>query len=812
MSTNQNTDLQSDPQGFLLGSRRLGEIEKGINHVDDNTNEILDILKATIERLGSKQVNLLQDLLNNSKLASQQQTKLVEAIAKANKQQTSRRIRSTQATVEVEPIGSANQSSEESTQRQERPSPQLRQRRSTTDVSAEPRNAPGQRERDSNGRFIGAGGVSGSTEGAKVTSMLKTAFGKAMDVIATPKDATGLDPSVDALHELSSILSPATKGFRMMGRGAAWLFKRKTKRDEVLPEEQSRHNSEVERHNHEERRLLKRIAMRLAGRDSGGGLPGLGGLGGRGGFLGNLFKKGGGILGKLLKFGKGIPLLGAGLSALSLMDWDKKSTEEKGGSVGSIAGGTAGAVVGSLLGPVGTIVGGVVGSWAGEKLGTVVAPYVKDWTDSLKTADIPTRLLNAWTTFVDGLKSYFTEKINNILELGKEAISNIEDKVKNTADGGASLIDKTLALFGNQEAKNRVEQRENGQVGYQSNVYKAQTTNNAPSPLQIAMDTAKALGTQPTSSGQSTKGSSAMSEFKGGNIAGLNSDETLAFANRVMSRENKSGKLDVVNKWGYTGKYQFGASALAETGFINKDKLMKAGKGVKNGSDAKAHRAFLADKSNWVKGDWDTYKNSAEMQDESFRKLTEANLSYGKNVHKGNTKKMMGFAMAAHLKGAGNAKKWYQDGIDSKDGNGTRLSDYAKFGEGTVVKPANAIQPATKATTQIPVTIKAPPAKATTALPPTIKAPPVPPKLTTTDLVKMIAVNKPVLNVGTPAPLKIQVPNPKAPKVENIKQPVSSPQMQSSSRSPMDAVIPQNISDRGLAHTATGGLGMSQLG
>lgn len=173
----------------------------------------------------------------------------------------------------------------------------------------------------------------------------------------------------------------------------------------------------------------------------------------------------------------------------------------------------------------------------------------------------------------------------------------------------------------------------------------------------------------------------AMTEFKGGVIEGFTPEQTLAFANRVMFRENKSGKTDVVNKWGYTGKYQFGASALADTGFIDKSKLKKASRGVKNGSDAKAHRAFLADKSNWLIGDWEQYKQSHEMQDLSFKRLVEANLSRGSKVHKNEVKKMMGFAMAAHLKGAGPAGDWYRRGIDSKDGNGTKTSDYAKFGE-----------------------------------------------------------------------------------------------------------------------------------
>lgn len=166
-----------------------------------------------------------------------------------------------------------------------------------------------------------------------------------------------------------------------------------------------------------------------------------------------------------------------------------------------------------------------------------------------------------------------------------------------------------------------------------------------------------------------------------GKINGFNDDEALAFANAVIARENKSGRLNVVNKWGYTGRYQFGASALAETGYIDKRKLELAPKGVKNGSNAAQHRAFLADKSNWLIGDWESYKNSSEMQDDSFAKLVNTNLNYGRNIHKGNKRKMAGFAMAAHLKGAGNAMKWYRDGIDSKDGNGTRISDYARTGE-----------------------------------------------------------------------------------------------------------------------------------
>ena len=61
--------------------------------------------------------------------------------------------------------------------------------------------------------------------------------------------------------------------------------------------------------------------------------------------------------------------------------------------------------------------------------------------------------------------------------------------------------------------------------------------------------------------------------FYGGKIAGLSPEETLAFANRVKYRENRKGQLGAVNWAGYTGNYQFGAEALAATGFIDPKKL-----------------------------------------------------------------------------------------------------------------------------------------------------------------------------------------------------------------------------------------------
>ena len=200
----------------------------------------------------------------------------------------------------------------------------------------------------------------------------------------------------------------------------------------------------------------------------------------------------------------------------------------------------------------------------------------------------------------------------------------------------------------------------------------------------------------------------AMTKFEGGLIKGFTPEQTLAFANRVMYRENRAGKLDTVNWAGYTGKYQFGAEALAQTGFIKRDRLpkdrfitlpytdKKSGK-TKYKFNPAQHKDFLANNKNWAIGNWQEYKQSHQMQDTSFRKLVESNLKSSEKVHKNSVKTMMGFAMASHLKGAAAAKRWYENGKDSKDGNNTKTSDYAKFGEGALdwVQPKK-INPETK--------------------------------------------------------------------------------------------------------------------
>lgn len=340
------------------------------------------------------------------------------------------------------------------------------------------------RSRDSRGRFTGDGSDNGQK--SFFSKVAKGFIGAIKGVIP---DSKGVDPTVDAINELGTLLSPVGKVAGFALRPLSGLFKSR-KRNEPIPREQ-------EQHNRRQIKLLQRIADRISGGGGAGGGLGGGLLGGLFGGLGKMLKGGGKGLLKLLKFGKGIPLLGGLAAGASLFDWKDQSTEERGGTVGSLAGGAAGAALGSLLGPVGTIAGGMLGSWAGEKLGTVVAPYVKNWTDDLTKADIPGRIVSAWKTFTDGLGAYFKEAWDNIVEKGKEIASDTQDTVFSIADWSASLLDKGLAGMGSKDAQDRVNQRERGEIGYQRKGYQAKTTHNAVSPWQTMQDTANSLMMQP---------------------------------------------------------------------------------------------------------------------------------------------------------------------------------------------------------------------------------------------------------------------------------------------------------------------------
>lgn len=370
-----DTILVYDGQGFLV-SEKLAEKTTSI---ESNVQEILKILKnETIREVNAYRASNYQRLIyeaNQTKTFTEVVKQLKEINDhKSTAQDNNDKNRSSSASHRDENTTTQNSESNESTDT-----------RRTGDENQE-------RKRDGRGRFIG-----GKAEQVSNFSQLIGRLGQTLNGMGHAPG--GVDPSLDAINELSTVVSPVKRMVGFMVKPLSGLSKMR-KRSEPLPKEETEHNRK-------QIRVLNKIADAIQ-RSKSNGL--LGSILGRqtGGILGGLFSKGRKGLGKLFKFGKGIPLLGTALTALSFADWKTQSTQEKGNTVGSAVGGVAGAALGSALGPVGTVAGGVIGSWAGDKLGGIVAPYVSSWTDDLKKADIPKKMMDKWDSLTEKLGQAFT--------------------------------------------------------------------------------------------------------------------------------------------------------------------------------------------------------------------------------------------------------------------------------------------------------------------------------------------------------------------------------------------------------------------
>ena len=125
-----------------------------------------------------------------------------------------------------------------------------------------------------------------------------------------------------------------------------------------------------------------------------------------------------------------------------------------------------------------------------------------------------------------------------------------------------------------------------------------------------------------------------------------------AFLQAIGHRES-GNRYDIVNTYGYMGKYQFGKSTLKGLGFdITTDEFI----------------------------------NSPYIQEKAMQKLLLHNQKKlrkfieqyeGKVVH-GVLITESGVLAAAHLAGAGNVKKFFKRGYEFKDGYGTKMTSYMR--------------------------------------------------------------------------------------------------------------------------------------
>tara|TARA_Y100000114_G_scaffold42734_1_gene38078 strand:+ start:675 stop:1199 length:525 start_codon:yes stop_codon:yes gene_type:complete len=121
----------------------------------------------------------------------------------------------------------------------------------------------------------------------------------------------------------------------------------------------------------------------------------------------------------------------------------------------------------------------------------------------------------------------------------------------------------------------------------------------------------------------------------------------------ALGHQESGNRYDIVNRFGYMGRYQFGKATL---------RTIK------------------------VKVDKETFLNNPQIQDYAMLKL----LCYNKNklqkyIDNFEGKEINGILVtesgllaAAHLGGQGSVKKWFKTGKVRKDGNGVSITSYMK--------------------------------------------------------------------------------------------------------------------------------------
>ena len=126
--------------------------------------------------------------------------------------------------------------------------------------------------------------------------------------------------------------------------------------------------------------------------------------------------------------------------------------------------------------------------------------------------------------------------------------------------------------------------------------------------------------------------------------------ELLMFLTDIGYRES-SNRYDVVNKWGYMGKYQFGRSTLKGLGYdVSKKEFLS-----NHDLQEEAMMALL------------------NHNKEKLQKYID--IFDGKNVN-GIYITESGILAAAHLGGQGSVKRFFKNGRVFRDGNGTKITSY----------------------------------------------------------------------------------------------------------------------------------------
>lgn len=262
-------------------------------------------------------------------------------------------------------------------------------------------------------------------------------------------DTHNIDPTVDAVRELGDLMSPLAKVGKTMFKGAAWLFRRKKKREEPSDQEQ-RQQSRIEK-------LLKRIAGSRVGQAAGSGFN----------LFGGLFSSLTGTVGGALRF---IPALISSIFSPIASVFRVVPSLIMGAiaPIGRVLTSLAPMLMRFLPIALGVTAAFKLGEWVGGKIYDAIGPKLGeavDWTvDAVKA--IPEKISKAWDgvvgaasngieAIVNGTKNLKDKVVNatvnakdkvvngakGLMELGKgvykQAVSNMTDKMEDVFSGGS---------------------------------------------------------------------------------------------------------------------------------------------------------------------------------------------------------------------------------------------------------------------------------------------------------------------------------------------------------------------------------------
>ena len=438
--------LDYDSAGFILG---MNHVKDSIDNVHDDTQSIIALMTSQAQ-IGQTQLaeisKQLSEANHHHRAAGRRQTRASRIVTSTIDTPASAGT-SKQSTRRSPVARISNQATD--TQQSQRRNTDTKVRRarivSSQDLNPESDESSGSlARRDSRGRFVSDNSSAGGSESERRLN----AIARNIADMRLGVDGGGVDPIVDSMRELGTAMSPLGRAGKLALRGAKFSMSkfRAIKRREPLPQDQDRHNRENEK-------LLDKIwkAIRKSEGSGGGLLGGL--LGGGGRNRGGRAGRGGGRVGKLKNLaGRGLRAVGgikglgwlagaAGVAGLT-MDWDSLNHKEKSAGVGSLVGGgggalagaTTGAMIGSVVPVVGTAVGGavgmVVGGWlgseGGEALGAAASPYIDSWTSSLTAYNLPKKMTTAWEA---GTEPFFT-KLSGVADSMQSWFANKRNATK----------------------------------------------------------------------------------------------------------------------------------------------------------------------------------------------------------------------------------------------------------------------------------------------------------------------------------------------------------------------------------------------